>query len=221
MFDPLTGLDIRSISLVRDDSYEVRLQVVQNKGATISESTLQASTRTVDLSDYSGTPAFGLKTLANRDADGDYSQSWGGYQSSSSWHSLANGRASMYIAPTITPSTYVFDQQLAKGSGAAFTVPGGIGYAVVQRDVTIGNEASAPSGVGLNYGTTTITAGNTSVSVSYTGMAASGLVIPSLLGVSEGTTIWATPASGSFTINIGATYAASVTVGYYVARVSS
>lgn len=224
-FDPQNNALRGAFALIRNDVSLFRVQCVLNRGATVSLSTYQASNRTLDLSTYTGTPAFGLKTETLYAADGDYAQAWSGYATDATWHSLANGRFSLNTAPTITPAGYVCEFQLMTVGSAAWTIHGagvaeGKTRCLILRDVIIGSETSAPAGTVTTSGTATIVAGNTSVVVTLTGMTATGNVIPSLLGVSELTTISATPGTGQFTINIGGTYASNVTVGYFVTALS-
>lgn len=225
-FDPDTGALRASFAVMRNDTTMARVQTVLNRGATVSMSTYQASTRTIDLSSYTGTPVFGLKTDANFLADGDYSQAWSGYATDASWHSLANGRFSLQLAPTITPALYVAEFQLQTGAASALTLHGagvalGRTHCVLVRDLAIGSETTAVSGVTNTTGTATVTAGQTSKVVSYTGMTATGVVIVSLLNVAEMTTISVTPATDQFTVTLGASYDEDVTVGYLVARLSA
>lgn len=221
-FDPETNALRSAWSMLRNDAHLFRVQIVLNRRATISLSTYQASTHTLDVSSWSGTPVFGLKTYTNYAADGDYSQAWSGFATDASWHSLSNGRFSLTAAPTITPATYLAEFQLLTGGGSAMTLHGsgaaqGNTYCQLIRDVAIGSEDTSPSGVSTASGTATITAGTTSKAVTYTGMTASGVVIASLLNVSEMTTIAVTPGTDTFTISIGASYDDDVTVGYYIA----
>jgi hypothetical protein len=221
-FDPETGALRGAFALVRNDVYMVRVQVVLNRGATISLATYQASTRTVDLSSYSGTPAFGLKTATLFAADGDYTQVWSGFATDASWHSLSNGRLSLSIAPTVTPATYVVEIQLQTAGGSALSLHGtgaaeGMTRCVLARDVVVGDEATAPSGVSGNSGTATITAPADYVNVTYTGMTASGVVIVSLLNTTELTSLTVTPGTGTFRVTAGAVPTTTYTVGYLVA----
>jgi hypothetical protein len=221
-FDPGTNTLRGGFALLRNDDHVLRIQAVLNRGATVSQSTYQASTRTVDLSVYTGTPVFGLKTETNFAADGDYTQAWSGYATDAAWHSLSNGRLSLTVAPTVTPATYVAEFQLQTSGSSAWTLHGGGAAAgklrcILLRDLAIGNEATAVSGVTNTSGTATVTAGQTSKVVSYTGMTAAGVVIVSLLNVSEMTTLSVTPATNQFTITLGASYDTNVTVGYLVA----
>lgn len=221
-FDPETGALRAAIALIRNDAYTVRTQVVLNRGATISLATYQASTRTFDLSSYSGTPALGLKTETTFAADGDYTQVWSGYATDASWHSLSNGRTSLEIAPTVTPATYVIGTQLQTAGGGALSLHGtgcaeGRTRCILARDVVVGDEATAPAGVSGNSGTATITAPADYVDVAYTGMTANGVVIVSLLNTSELTTLTVTPGSGTFRVTAGSAPTTTYTVGYLVA----
>jgi hypothetical protein len=222
-FDPETNALRGAFALVRNDAYTIRCQTVLNRGATVSMATYQASTRTIDLSSYTGNPVFGLKTETTFAADGDYAQAWSGYATDATWHSLSNGRFSLAAAPTITPATYVPEFQLLAGT-SAFSLHGtgaaeGRTRCLIARDVAVGDEDTTPAGVTVASGTATVTAGQTTKVVSYTGMTASGVVIVSLLSVSELTTMSVTPATNQFTVTLGASYAENVTVGYYVASV--
>jgi hypothetical protein len=221
-FDPETGALRSAFALVRNDAYTLRCQAVLNRGATISLATYQASTRAFDLSSYSGTPAFGLKTASNFAADGDYTQVWSGFATDASWHSLSNGRLSMEVAPTVTPATYYAELQLQTSGGSALSFHGtgtaeGLTRCVLARDVVVGSEATAPSGVSGNSGTATITAPADCVDVTYTGMTASGVVIVSLLNTTNLTTLSVTPGTGTFRIAAGAAPSTTWTVAYLVA----
>ena len=225
-FDPELGSLRGAFALIRNDAYTLRCQAVLNRGASISGSTLQAANRTVDLSAYSGVPTFALKTETLFAADGDYSQAWTGFATDSSWHSLANGRFSLSIAPTITPATYVAEIALADGSGQAFSLHGagtaeGRTRCVLCRDVAIGGETTAASGTSVVSGTAVITAGQTSKAVTLAGVTAGSAIIVSLLNVSELTTVSVAPGAGQFTITIGSTYDTDVTVAYYVLAVAT
>ena len=221
-FDPDTVSLRPGFAVKRNDTIVVRGQVCLSRKATISGTTLQASTHTIDLSGYTGTPVFGYKTNANYvlDASGDYTQAWGGYDTSdTSWHSLASGRFSMLIAPTGAVATYVPEIQLQTGASAALTIPVFRSQMQIIRDVAVGSEDTEPSGVSALSGTSTITSGNSSVDVTVTGLTVlTGAAVVSLVASSTFTLIsYTIPNAGTLRIaSAAAAPAAGWAVSYMV-----
>ena len=172
-------------------------------------------------------PAAAVRSLANvtnllvglKDAvtDADYSEAWLGLDTDDSdWYSLANGRISVLIAPTIDAGSYKLGVQLKANSTNI-----DLGFlpldCELRQSLNTGDEPSAPAGVANNIGTAIIADGAGSVTVTDAGMTAAGLVLPSWQGAPQGT-LGVTYASGSFTIIASGPVSGATTVGYYIAR---
>lgn len=221
LFSPLQASRvIPEIDLVRQNYYTLRVQVVRTTDITLSN-TGAATSGTVDLSSYDDV-IFGVKEAAD---DTDYDVAWRGFNATdTAWHSLANGRFSVDIAPTtaLTVQQYL---------GCAFRLIDGTSYldlpdipliVNLRKNVITGDEPSTPSGtLSGNVGTATVAAGIDNVVVADANMTATGLIVPFFSGSDPVSTISAVAGTGNFTITLGGPALVNTTVGYYIVRRSS
>jgi hypothetical protein len=147
----------------------------------------------------------------------DYAEAWLGVDTTDTdWYSLAAGRLSVLIAPTIDAGRYYLGIQLK-----ANTTNIDLGWlpldCYLSDSLNAGTEPSAPAGVATNVGTATITDGSDNVVVTDANMTATGIVFPSWQGTPQ-STLSAVCAAGSFTITAGGPVSGNTSVGYYIAR---
>lgn len=201
-------LDLDSASLHR-----LRIQCVTTTDFTLDSNGKPPAGVVRSLADVTNALA-GLKAAVD---SADYSEAWLGLDTTDTdWYSLANGRFSVLIAPTVAAGSYKLGLQLK-----ANTTNIDLGFlpldCELRQSLNTGDETSAPAGVANNIGTATIADGAGSVTVTDAGMTAAGLVLPSWQGAPQGT-LGVTYASGSFTIIASGPVSGATTVGYYIAR---
>jgi hypothetical protein len=196
--------------------HRLRIQCVTGKDWTPSSTGTAPSGSIRSLADVTNI-LVGIKSAL---ADADYQEAWLGLDTTDTdWYSLANGRVSVLIAPTITAGSYKLGIQLKAGSTNI-----DLGWSPLdcelRTSLNIGTEPSAPVGVSGNTGTATIASGSDNVVVTDANMTTGGIVIPSWLG-SPQSTLSAVCAAGSFTITAGGPVVGNTSVGYYIARRSA
>jgi hypothetical protein len=222
LFHPLqSNRVLPAIDLVRQNYYTLRLQAVRTTDVSLSN-TGTVTTGAVDLSAYDDV-IFGMKSTATAT---DYSAAWRGFNTGdTAWHSLANGRFSIDVAPTtaLTVQQYLGCAfRLIDGSTSYLDVPDLPLTVNLRQNLITGSEPSTPSGtLSGNVGTATVLAGNDSVTVTDAAMTATGLIIPYFYGSAPASTIAATAASGSFVITLGGPALVNTAVGYYIVRRST
>lgn len=204
-------LDLDTASLHR-----LRIQCVLGKDWTPASDGSAPSGSVRSLTDITNA-LVGIKSATT---DADYQEAWLGLDTTdTAWHSLANGRLSVLIAPTIAAGSYKLGIQLKAG-----TTNIDLGYlpldCELRTSLNTGDEASAPAGVANNVGTATIPDGSDRVTVTDTDMTTGGLVLPSWQGTPQ-STLGCTYAAGSFVIIAGGPVSGNTTVGYYIARRSA
>jgi hypothetical protein len=196
--------------------HRLRIQCVTGKDWTPSSTGTAPSGSVRDLSDVTNA-LVGIKTTLDAT---DYSEAWLGLDTTdTAWYSLANGRLSVLIAPTIAAGSYKLGIQLKAG-----TTNIDLGWfpldCELRTSLNIGTEPSAPAGVASNVGTATITDGSDRVTVTDANMTSGGLVLPSWQGAPQ-SSLGCTYAAGSFVIIAGGPVSGNTTVGYYIARRSA
>jgi hypothetical protein len=214
--DPLRGdIVVPEVSLVRQNYYTLRVQAVR-AGGFILNATGAASSGTVDLSGYDDV-IFGMKEAAD---DTDFAAAWRGFNATdTAWHSLANGRFSIDVAPTTALDVQSFlgcGFRLLNGA-EYFDVPDIALVVNLRQNLITGSEPSTPGGTTANDGTATIADGTDSVTVTDANMTTAGLIVPFFVG-SPVSTISATAGTGNFTITIGGPASGNITVGYYIRK---
>jgi hypothetical protein len=199
------GLPIKRIEVVRNDVYQVELQVFDGGQFIVDSSGYIPSSIAVDLTDYTNI-VLGLKTLADFTSDRDFTLAMAGFDLTNPVHDLSVGRAAMLALFSLSPSDYYTELELRTTSGNPFTAMCRPTLSTVHRDVIIGSETSMPSGV------TAVIDGNSSIendavntgAISVAGMTSTGQVILGFLeptGTPTEPTYWTTYTNGSFTIH--------------------
>jgi hypothetical protein len=208
------------LEITRQDYITLRLQAVSTTDFSLNTDFTVPDAATVDWSNYSDA-ITGVKTAANYTAGGDYTVAFSGFDTGdTTWINAAKGRLSFAIAFTssIAPGPYLSEIKLIDGSNTNRIPDLPLPLNLVQ-ELVIGTEPTTPSGISGNSGTAIIPARSDSVTVSFTGMTATGLVIPSWIG-NPLSTLGASCTTNSFTIKAGGPMDVNTTVGYYVAKTS-
>ena len=204
------------VDLVRQNYYTLRFQFVRTTDFDLS-STLTAPTSAQWAIDSYTDIIFGLKTSTTAT---DFTAAWRGFNTSdTAWHALASGRCSIDIAPTsdITLASYISVARLLNNT-SYFDVPD-LGLETnLRQNLITGAEPSSPSGAfdGNSY-TGTVTAGNSSVAITISGMTTGGRVVPFFVG-NPVSTIGATCATNTVTVTLGGPVDSNTTVGVYVIK---
>lgn len=217
LFEPLhAGIIKARDALTRQNYYTLRVQAAVRRDIDLSSSFTIATASVYSLAQYSNI-IFGLKESAT---DTDFAAAWAGFNTGdTAWHSLANGRASIDVAPTtaLDIGDYVGVFRFLDGTSYLDVPASGLIVSLRQNIIT-GSEPSTPGGTTDNDGTATILAGSdTTGAITDANMTTGGLVIPFFLG-NPVSSIGATCANGSFTISIGGPAASNLTVGYYIRK---
>lgn len=205
--------------LYKRDYYEFQLQAVRTHNFTPRLDGTVAAHIDEDISGSVSNAYLILKTPQQYTDGNVCTASWSGLNTGGSWHSLANGRAGVLFSPAsgVAPGEYVLSLILLDSSNRKWHVDRIANLSVVQ-DVYTGTESNIAGGLATNVGTVTVLAGATTATLSYSGMTSGGVVIASLLGVAEPTTITVTCSTNSVLFTLGASYDTDVTVGYYIAK---
>jgi len=220
-FDPYDGYkQIDYLPLYKRDSIEIQVQAVINQYGFVPNSDGTAPVSYAeDLSDLVNI-TLGIKTRANYASEDAFVQSFIAFDSANSWHSPINGRFAIPVAivGSVSAGSYLAEFHFYKSSGAVTTFgrrP--LGCPIVQ-DLVTGQEPT-PTPKPSNIGTATILSGTDSVVVSFTGMAATGLVFPSWIGAPQ-STLGAIAGNNQFTIYAGGAVSGDTQVGYNVQKIS-
>jgi len=196
--------------------HRLRIQCVTTKDFSLSATGTAPSAAVRSLADVTNV-LVGLKSAVT---DADYEEAWLGVDTTDTdWYSLANGRISVLIAPTIDAGSYKLGVQLKAGATNI-----DLGWDALdcelRTSLNAGDEPSAPAGVANNTGTATITNGNSSVTVTDADMTTGGIVLASWLGEPQ-STLSVVCAAGSFAITAGGPVTGNAGVGYYIVRRSA
>ena len=211
LFDPNHGnIVLPNIILTRQDVTLLKVHACSTYDFTLASDGTVPTASQWSLSEYTGTPIFAIKTAANFEDQLGFAQSWTTFYSSS----LSTGVFTMAIAPASTldiTADYVGAFKLYY-SATMLEIPDMPQRVIVPGEVVVGTESGAPTGTGFS-GTAQITAGNSSVAVTITGLTTSAVVVISLLGTStDFTSLAYTPTTDTLTINASAAAPAG---GYY------
>lgn len=191
--------------LARGDVGELQIQVVNNDQPSIADDGTASAADVFSLSDITAA-IFGLKTLDGYLSGGDWQQSFSAFNTSSTWHSLANGRMAIpyWILRTLDTSLQYVASIFAIASlntGAAL-IDCPLNAKLV-NDMFTGSEPSGPAGSLLVVKSATISGSAAAVVVPYVGMTAAGKVILSQAASTGGQTVaWATYQADQFTVNV-------------------
>lgn len=207
-----------SINLL--DYFTIRIQAVKTIDFILNADLSAPDAVTVDWSGYTDA-VTGIKTKDDYNSGGNFTAAWSGFDTGDTdWINTARGRNSIAIAlvSTITPAPYLFQTELIAGSNTNRIPDIPLPFNAV-RELITGSEPTVPSGISSNSGTATILAGTDSIVVSFTGMTATGLVIPSWIGAPQ-STLGATCSTNSFTIKAGGPMAVNTQVAWFCAKTS-
>lgn len=213
------GVPRSCMSLKRGDLTLVEFHAATTNDFTVNSDGTVPEAKRFALTEYTGTPVAVIKTEDRFAADGDFEEAWNGFYSSN----LSAGKFQIAVSPSadFDPDTLhrfaiqMRDADLNPLEPATIALD-------IGRNLYIGNEANAPVGITQPLaGNATITAGNSTVTVTIPNLTASGLVIISLLGTSAAfTTLAATCATNTLTIQSASAAPAGGTfdVAYRVVR---
>jgi hypothetical protein len=208
------------INIVRNCYHTLRLTAARTTDFDLASDLTLPSAALADWPTFTGA-TFGFKTQDNFEDSGDWTAAWSGFDTGdTAWHSPANKRYSLALAPTHATALAQYRLQIALTDGSVTVkLPDFPLYANLLQEMIVGDETTAPSGIASNTGTATITSGNSSVTVSFTGMTTAGYIIP-FWTASPQSTLSATAGTNQFTINAGGPVAGNTTVGYFVVGTS-
>lgn len=176
------GMPIKHLDLMRNDIYQVELQVFDGGQFVVDSAGLIPGNIAVDLTEFTNI-VIGLKSQAHYLADGSFDLALAGYDTNNPIHSLVNGRAAMLALFAAPSGDYYMEVELRTTLGNSLTVTNRPMMSTLHRDVIVGTEPNMPSGVSTAIsGSASIEDNATDTgNISLSGMTANGQVIVGML----------------------------------------